>query len=174
MNRTYILASALFIGVFASFFLAMMIGIEHYTFQNVLNSLMHPYANDSVTQTLMEIRLPRILVAFLVGMMISVAGLIMQTVTHNDLSEPSILGVNAGSNLMIVLVVVLVPTITFVELVVSGFIGGSLVGLVILMMTRHNSPVKLVLAGSGISLLLLAITNFIVITNGLGQFSTLR
>ena len=171
MNRTYILASALFIGVLASFFLAMMIGVEHYSFQTVLNSLMHPGADDTVTQTLMEIRLPRVLVAFLVGMMISVAGLIMQTVTHNDLSEPSILGINAGANLMIVLVVVLVPTITFVGLVISGFIGGALVGIFILMMTGYNSPVKLVLAGAGISLLLLALTNFIVITNGLGQFA---
>lgn len=171
MNRTFILTSALFIGVLVSFFLAMMIGVEHYSFTTVLHSLLNSSTPDNVTQTLVEIRLPRVLVAFVVGMMISVAGLIMQTVTHNDLSEPSILGINAGANLMIVLMVVIVPTVSFIGIIFSGFIGGAAVGIIILMMTKYNSPVKLVLAGAGISLLLYALTNFIVITNGLGQFA---
>ncbi|MBY8910941.1 iron chelate uptake ABC transporter family permease subunit, partial [Salinicoccus roseus] len=86
-----------------------------------------------------------------------------QSVTHNDLSEPSILGINAGANLAIIVGALLLPTLPFIGVMGIGFIGGMLVGLVILSMTRYRSPMHLILAGAGISLLLYAVTDFLVI-----------
>lgn len=51
---------------------------------------------------LFEFRLPRILVATLAGMGLAVSGAILQSLTKNPLSEPGILGINAGAGLMVV------------------------------------------------------------------------
>ncbi|MHC0551610.1 FecCD family ABC transporter permease [Salinicoccus sp. CNSTN-B1] len=102
--------------------------------------------------------------------MISISGLILQSVTHNDLSEPSILGINAGANLAIIVAALALPALPFIGVMGAGFIGAMLVGMVILSVTRSKSPMHLILAGAGISLLLYAVTDFLVITFNLGQY----
>ena len=153
----------------ASFFAAMMFGVENYTFGKVVDTLFSGGA-DRAGGILYEIRLPRVLAAFLAGLMISISGLIMQTVTHNDLSEPSILGVNAGANFAIVAATLVLPVLSFAAMLAAGFLGGLVVGVVILFVTRFRSPIHLILAGAGISLFLYAVTDFLVITNNLGQY----
>lgn len=157
-------------GIILSFTAAMMFGVENYTLGQVFSSVFSYEVGDSVSQILYEIRLPRVMAAFLAGLMISIAGLIMQTVTHNDLSEPSILGINAGANFFIVIGALLIPTLSFAGMVIGGFIGGLIVGFIILFVTRFKSPIHLILAGAGISLFLYALTDFFVITNNLGQY----
>lgn len=52
-----------------------------------------------------SIRLPRICVAVFVGAALSTAGCILQTVTKNELAEPGIIGLNAGSSLAVILLI---------------------------------------------------------------------
>ena len=170
MKNKWLLMPVFIAGIILSFTAAMMFGVENYTVGQVFSSVFNYEAGDSVSQILYEIRLPRVFAAFLAGLMISIAGLIMQTVTHNDLSEPSILGINAGANFFIVIGALLIPTLSFVGMVIGGFIGGMLVGFIILFVTRFKSPIHLILAGAGISLFLYALTDFFVITNNLGQY----
>lgn len=160
----------LFIFTFLSFIVAMMFGVAHYPPAEVVGSIFTAGASEGDSAILYEIRLPRVLAAFLAGLMISISGLVMQTVTHNDLSEPSILGVNAGANFAIVISTLLVPALSFTGMLIGGFAGGLLVGVVILFVTRFKSPIHLILAGAGISLFLYAMTDFLVITNNLGQY----
>ena len=49
-----------------------------------------------------HLRLPRLLIALLVGAALGAAGLLMQAVTRNALADPGILGVNAGASLAVV------------------------------------------------------------------------
>lgn len=172
MDRRWYTLPIILMGVLISFILAMMFGASHYAFGEVWNVITNLDMTDKTHQILYEIRMPRVLAALVAGFMISIAGLVLQSVTHNDLSEPSILGINAGANLAIILAALLVPALSFVAIMLSGFIGGMLVGLVILSVTRSRSPLHLILAGAGISLFLYAITDFLVITNDLGQFMT--
>ncbi|MFV0519262.1 MAG: FecCD family ABC transporter permease [Lachnospirales bacterium] len=53
--------------------------------------------------TIWSLRLPRISVAILVGICLSTAGCLLQTVTKNDLAEPGMIGINSGSALFVVL-----------------------------------------------------------------------
>ncbi len=53
-----------------------------------------------------HLRLPRTLLAMIVGAALGGAGVIMQTLTRNPLADPGLLGVNAGATLAIVLSIV--------------------------------------------------------------------
>lgn len=157
-------------GVFISFIAAMMFGADSYAFSDIWHVIFNLDMTLQSHQILYEIRLPRVLAALVAGFMISVSGLVLQSVTHNVLSEPSILGINAGANLAIILAALIIPAVSFVGIMVSGFIGGMAVGLVILGVTRNRSPLHLILAGAGISLFIYAITDFLVLANDMGQY----
>lgn len=49
----------------------------------------------------LDVRLPRIVASLLVGIGLAVSGSVIQGVTHNDMAEPGILGINAGAGLFI-------------------------------------------------------------------------
>lgn len=170
MDRKWYPLPIVAMGILLSFVAAMMFGTNTYTLQQVFEVIFSLDMTDQAHQILYEIRMPRVLGALLAGFMISISGLVLQSVTHNDLSEPSILGINAGANLAIIVGALVLPTLPFIGVMGIGFIGGMLVGLVILSMTRYRSPMHLILAGAGISLLLYAVTDFLVITFGLGQY----
>ena len=55
-------------------------------------------------QILLHLRLPKMLTAILAGVSLSVAGLMMQTLFHNPLAGPYILGVSSGASLGVALV----------------------------------------------------------------------
>ncbi|MFC7071721.1 FecCD family ABC transporter permease [Halovenus rubra] len=112
-----------------------------------------------------ELRLPRVLVAIIVGMNLAVSGAIFQAVTRNELASPFILGVSSGAGLMILLTLVVFSGITFAfglpflpyEIVfrpsswlpLVAALGGAAAFLVVYLIAWKNgtSPVRLVLAG---------------------------
>ncbi|RXK48596.1 FecCD family ABC transporter permease [Halorientalis pallida] len=110
-----------------------------------------------------NIRLPRVLVAVLVGMNLAVSGAIFQAVTRNELASPFILGVSSGAGLAILLTLVAFAGVTLVVplvvteitlglsalLPVIAAIGGIAAFLLVYAIAWKNgtSPVRLVLAG---------------------------
>ncbi|MCL6751731.1 iron ABC transporter permease [Nostoc sp. CCCryo 231-06] len=70
-----------------------------------------------------NLRLPRTLVAFMVGMALAVSGTIFQGITRNPLADPGIIGINAGAGLAAVTVIVLFPSAPIYTLPVSAFVG---------------------------------------------------
>ena len=71
----------------------------------VLAALAHPSAAGlSLDQrVVLEVRLPRLITAILVGAVLAVSGLLLQTMTRNPLASPSLLSINAGAGLGIIL-----------------------------------------------------------------------
>jgi len=95
-----------------------------------------------------NIRLPRVLVAILVGMNLAVSGAIFQAVTRNELASPFILGVSSGAGLMILLTLVVFSGIAvFLPLIAA--VGGAVAFLIVYAIAWKNgtSPIRLVLAG---------------------------
>jgi len=84
-----------------------------------------------------NIRLPRVFVAVLVGMCLSVSGAIFQAVTRNELASPFILGVSSGAGLMILLTLVVFGSLSaFLPLIVSA--GGAIAFLIVYAMEVHH------------------------------------
>ncbi|PLR67215.1 FecCD family ABC transporter permease [Bacillus sp. UMB0893] len=103
-------------------------------------------------------RLPRIFVTILAGMGLAVSGAILQSVTRNPLSDPGILGINAGAGLMVVFYVMFFSgesSIYLYALPLFAMLGGIAAAAFIYLMAFEKGegvdPVRLVLIGVGLS-----------------------
>ena len=103
-----------------------------------------------------DFRLPRILLAILIGMGMATSGVLLQGLTRNDLASPSTVGVNAGSGLGMMFLLVGYPTVatTLPWLLPVGAVAGA-VGttiLVFFLAYRRGSvlPSRLLLVGIAI------------------------
>ncbi len=125
----------------------------------------HPdYRNiNLVTHTF---RLPRILVAFLVGMALATSGAIMQGITRNPLAEPGILGVSAGAGVAAVAMIVWFKHVPISLLPWAAFAGALLTaGAIYLLAWKDggSSPIRLILIGVAFASLLGALTSFMLV-----------
>ncbi len=106
-------------------------------------------------QILWNIRLPRILVAGLVGMCLSLSGAILQGVLRNPLAAPNIIGVSSGAGFAGFLILIVFPDHT--TLVPVGAFAGALGATSVvygLAWSRGANPFRLILAGVAVSSLL--------------------
>ncbi|HEY9691155.1 MAG TPA: iron ABC transporter permease [Oculatellaceae cyanobacterium] len=112
-----------------------------------------------------NLRLPRTLVAFMVGMALAIAGTIFQGLTRNSLADPSIIGINAGASLVAVAVIVLFPSAPIYVLPMAAFMGALLMAALIygLAWQGGSSPTLLILLGIGLSAIASAFTSLMII-----------
>jgi iron complex transport system permease protein len=107
------------------------------------------------------LRLPRALVALLVGMGLATAGTILQGLTRNPLAAPEIIGVNSGASLVAVAMLVLFPQVGVGWLPVAAFLGGlgAAIAIYLLAWNGGSSPIRLILVGIGLTSLTAACTS---------------
>ena len=122
--------------------------------------------DDSVNSLIVQtLRLPRALVAVLVGSSLGVAAALLQSVTRNPLASPGILGVNAGAALGILIGAVFLPNLPGALLVLLAFTGGLGAALLTYSVTAAVgiTPVRLALSGVAVAALLGALASGIQI-----------
>lgn len=113
----------------------------------------------AATNVVMDVRLPRVVAAMLVGASLAVAGAAYQTLFRNPLASPAILGVSAGAGFGAALAMLMQAGALAVQ--GSALVGGILaVTMVVLIASRlgGGSTLVLVLAGLVVSALLQALT----------------
>jgi iron complex transport system permease protein len=127
--------------------------------------------NPDLSFVIQTLRLPRTLVAFLVGVSLAISGAIFQGLTRNPLADPSIIGINAGASLAAVATIVLFPAAPVATLPITAFIGALFMAALIygLAGTGQNSPMLLILLGIGLSAIASACTSLMI---SLGSIST--
>lgn len=111
-------------------------------------------------------RLPRILVAFLVGAALATAGTIMQGITRNPLADPYLLGVSGGAGVVAVAVIVWLDDVPLSVLPFAAFAGGLIEAFAIYLFAwRHggSSPLRLILIGIGLSSVVSAVTTIMLL-----------
>lgn len=115
-----------------------------------------PAANSNIDVIIWQVRMPRLLGALLLGISLSAAGAVFQSLLRNPLVSPDILGVSAGSGLGAIVAMLLGLSLFGLQL--SAFIGGlCAVALVYLLagMLRQRDPIlMLVLAGIAVGTVL--------------------
>lgn len=132
-------------------------------------TIFQSFFSDSETKDFLivqNLRLPRALIAIIIGASLAIAGAIMQAVTLNPLASPQIFGVNAGASLMVVVGLVLLPSISPGSLVFFAFAGAVLGGSIVYYMASSGTgmaPIKLALAGITVHLFLSALIEAIVL-----------
>ncbi|PZG23314.1 FecCD family ABC transporter permease [Nonomuraea aridisoli] len=112
-----------------------------------------------------ELRLPRVLLAVLVGGGLSVCGAVLQALTRNPLADPYLLGISSGASTGAVAVLVLGLGAGAVALSAGAFGGGVLAFCCVLAMIGRafGSTIRVVLAGVVVSQLFSALTSITVI-----------
>ncbi|NEO26443.1 MAG: iron ABC transporter permease [Kamptonema sp. SIO4C4] len=110
------------------------------------------------------LRLPRVIVAWLVGVGLAIAGTIIQGITRNPLAAPGIIGVNAGASLAAVSLIVVFPNLPLTFLPFAAFTGALAVALCIYLLAWQggSSPVRLILVGVGFNLIANALTQLMI------------
>ena len=111
-----------------------------------------------------KMRMPRTLLAVVVGAALAVAGVVMQGLTRNPLAEPGILGVNAGASLAVVLSLSVLGVGDVGGYLWFAFAGAALAAGLVHLMARRSAnagPARLVLAGVALGASLRAITGTI-------------
>jgi iron complex transport system permease protein len=120
--------------------------------------------NPDLPFVIQTLRLPRTLVAFLVGVALAISGAIFQGLTRNPLADPSIIGINAGASLAAVATIVLLPDAPVAALPVAAFFGALFMAALIygLAGSGQNSPMLLILLGIGLSAIASAFTSLMI------------
>lgn len=110
------------------------------------------------------LRLPRVLVAFLVGVALAVSGAILQGLTRNPLADPSIIGISSGASLAAVILIVLVPMAPLFLLPLAAFVGALIVAVLIYFLAwkQGSTSVRLILVGVGLAIIVDALTTLMI------------
>ena len=114
---------------------------------------------NQINQTIIwELRLPRLIASLLVGSSLGMSGALLQGMLRNGLASPYLLGISAGSGLVIVFFISLGLIQTFIPL--AAWIGAILTTLVVFVLSKDGNKIvieRLVLGGVAISSLFGAI-----------------
>ena len=159
--------------------LLLLLSVSVLISMNIGKMGLHPYevlnvllgqGTDKQNLVVFEFRLPRIVLAILVGMGMALSGTVLQGLVRNDLADPGILGINAGSGLMVLLFISLHGlsglSSAFI-LPLMAFIGGLLAAFLIYVLAYRKrsgpSPTRLVLTGAAMNVGLSALTLFLTL-----------
>lgn len=101
---------------------------------------------------IMNIRLPRTVVAVLVGINLSLSGAILQAVMKNPLADPHIIGISSGAGLAGIAVLLMIPDESWLVTPVA-FLGAMAAAVCIYILAWKNGirPVRIILAGVAVS-----------------------
>ncbi|AFX89514.1 iron ABC transporter permease [Helicobacter pylori] len=126
---------------------------------NVKNHFLHNEELSSLSIIILEIRLPRVILALLVGASLSGSGVVMQTIFRNPLVDPFLLGISSGAMLGVAMAIAIFES----NIAILAFVGAILASLAVLAMNRvlGNSVLSLVLSGVVLSAFLSALAGAI-------------
>ena len=118
--------------------------------------------NKMVTTIVYKMRLPRNILAAIVGANLAVAGVLLQSVMKNPLADPGITGVSTGASVAAIIILLLLPQYTGI-LPLIAFIGGAFACILVFIMAYKNGikPGRIVLAGVAVNAILGGVISFL-------------
>jgi iron complex transport system permease protein len=173
--RFWALVVGLLIALAASIIVAVAVGAVPIPFGTVvwvIASHLAPGAVDvtwtpTEDQIVWQFRLPRVLLAVIVGAALSVSGTALQAMVRNPLADPYIFGVSSGASVAAVAVITLGSAVAGgLSLSLAAFLGalGAMVLVYVLAQQGGRAaPTRLVLAGVAIGYVLSAVTSYLVL-----------
>ena len=195
MRRTAPLMTLLLVAIALLFVINLAIGSIDIPMKDVVAILLGNDETSEIWQNIiLKSRVPQALTATMAGAGLAISGLQMQTVFHNPLAGPSVLGVSSGASLGVAFVVLLSGAIGNVALSRLGYLGDtalsiaaiigslSVMGLIVWISQRVKGNVTLLIIGVMIGYLASAIIGILkffspeedvkaFVVWGLGSFS---
>ncbi|MDQ0843539.1 MULTISPECIES: iron ABC transporter permease [unclassified Streptomyces] len=115
-----------------------------------------------------ELRVPRTLIALMVGAALALAGTVLQGITRNPIADPGILGISQGASVGVVLAIAFAGVHTLSGYVWFAFVGAAIASVAVYAIAARGrggaTPVKLALGGAAINALLVSVTMGVLTT----------
>ncbi len=111
------------------------------------------WVSGEMLHQLLPWRVPRVLAALVVGMMLGVAGALIQRLTGNPMASPEVLGISSGAACGAVVMMFFVPGDAVAWLLPAGALGAALTLLIIMLVASRGgfSPERMLLAGMALN-----------------------
>lgn len=147
---------------------SMVLGAEAIAPDRVVTALTD-YDASREHVIVVDVRLPRALLAAAVGAALAVAGAVMQALSRNPLAEPGLLGVAWGAALAAVVAQLALGVTSTGTLVWFAMLGAALAGLAVVVLGSLGrpglTPAKLVIAGAVVSALLASLVQGVLVVD---------
>ncbi|WP_337884780.1 iron ABC transporter permease [Fischerella thermalis] len=115
------------------------------------------------------VRLPRVLIAILVGSALAVSGALMQGLTRNPLADPGILGVESGAALAVVATIFIFGSSSLSVLTIVAFLGAGVTATLVYFLGSLGrggaTPLNLTVAGAALTALISSLTTAVLIVS---------
>ena len=173
-NHTY-RAKALYCVVFMALVAALFvitvlninIGSVPISVGEIIGILFNKQGDPTLVNIIWKIRLPRILMAALLGGALSLSGFLLQTFFANPIAGPFVLGISSGAKMVVALSMIYYigafGAVSSWTLIIAAFVGSLLsVGFILMMSHRLKGMATLLVAGIMIGYICSAITDFVV------------
>lgn len=156
--------SVLMLFILGASYLHLTNGVFDMSVMDVLKTLLRIEPNPKFNLVIFEFRLPRIVIAALVGVGLGIAGVVLQGITRNGLADPGILGINAGAGAAVVIFMFFFQLrltsadmsswLSILMMPIFGFVGGAMAAVLIFSFARKNGHLdmqRLILTGIAIN-----------------------
>ncbi len=173
MSVTALTATALLVLVAVSV-IALMLGTAHVPWREVCHIAWAEITGGTIAtddvpnyRIIVDSRLPRVLLAILIGSGLSAVGLVVQAMVRNALADPYVLGISSGASVGATSVVLFgtFGALGIYALSTAAFVGALAATLLVYLMARSAAglvPLRLVLTGTALGYGFSAITTVLV------------
>ena len=163
--------TVVFLGLLAAFFVIIVLNINtgnvYISVPKILRILFMRDGDAVEYSIIWKIRLPRILMAAILGGALSLSGFLLQTFFSNPIAGPFVLGISSGAKMVVALAMIIflkhIGHFSSGVLVLAAFIGSLLsTGFILLMSRKIQHMAALLVGGIMIGYICSAITDFVV------------
>ena len=140
-------------------------GNVHISVENILKIIFLRQGEEMEYNIIWKIRLPRILMAAILGGGLSLSGFLLQTFFENPIAGPFVLGISSGAKMVVALAMIYFighyQVVSSYTLIIAAFIGSLIAtGFILLMSRRVQHMATLLVAGIMIGYICSAVTDF--------------
>lgn len=161
-----ILLTALCLAALAT---SMLVGSRSVPPAEVVHFLLHPDPDSAISQTIWFSRVPRTVLILVAGAALGVAGALMQAVTRNPMTDPGILGVNAGASLAVVVGLAFFGLTDISQYMWWSFAGALITSVLVFVIgntgAARGNPVRMTLSGVALGAVLTGFSSAVLLTN---------
>lgn len=144
-----------FLCMIAAGIIAIGLGSVTISVPDILKTIFSSSTTDVHNTIIWDIRLPRVVLALIIGANIAISGALLQAVMGNPLADPGLTGVTSGAAVCVLLIMLAAPEYTqFIP--IAAFVGGVFAATIVYALAwRRNgiSPITIILSGVAVNAL---------------------
>lgn len=163
--KTGLVWSMLAAGIVVMFLAAVAMGSSRISLSDIF-AVFKGEADNTAQVIVTQLRVPRAVLALMVGAALSAAGALLQAVMKNPLADPGTIGVSAGASTAAITVLLLFPNLTY-SVPLFAFAGAAFACVLIYLMAWKDGvdPVRIILSGVAVNSVLGGYNAFLQLQN---------